>query len=167
VYNWVIVGKSGDFPHDLHVGWEKYNVFLGEFTHSIDDKGRLALPAKFRPALAEGVVVTRGLDGCLFVFTKSAFDVLAGRAGDIPITNTDGRDFVRMLCSGASDIGLDKQGRILVPQVLREFAGLDGEVVVVGVNTRIEVWSQAAWKSRREKFEGGALDAEHWAQLGI
>ncbi len=142
-------------------------MFLGEFTHTVDEKGRLTMPAKFRPALADGVVVTRGLDGCLFIFTMSHFKTLAEQAASIPLTHAEGRDFMRMLFSGASDLDLDKQGRILLPQVLREFAGLDGEVTVVGVNTRIEVWRTSAWTSRREQFEGGALDSEHWSQLGI
>ena len=142
-------------------------MFLGEFAHTIDSKGRLTLPAKFRSALLDGVVVTRGLDGCLFIFTKADFETLSGRTADIPLTHADGRDFMRMLYSGAADVELDKQGRVLLPQVLRDFAGLNGEAVVVGVNTRVEVWDRAAWTSRREKFEGGALDAEHWAQLGI
>ena len=142
-------------------------MFLGEFMHTVDDKGRLTMPAKFRTALEQGVVVTRGLDGCLFIFPLAYFSTLAQKAGELPITHTDGRDFTRMLFSGASDLELDKQGRVLLPQVLREFAHINGEVAVVGVNTRIEVWGVEAWKARREKFEGGALDAEHWAQLGI
>ncbi len=142
-------------------------MFLGEFTHTIDEKGRLTLPAKFRVALADGVVVTRGLDGCLFIFTKAHFTALAERAANIPVTNAEGRAFTRMLFSGASDIDLDKQGRVLLPQVLREFAGLNGEVIVAGANTRIEIWGPAAWKQQREQFEGGALDPAHWAQLGI
>ncbi len=142
-------------------------MFLGEFIHTIDDKGRLTLPAKFRPALMEGVIVTRGLDGCLFIFTLSQFKVIAERAANFPLTHAEGREFARMLFSGAADVEVDRVGRILLPQVLRDFAGLDKEVVVVGVNTRIEVWNPGAWKQRREKFEGGALDAEHWAQLGI
>ena len=142
-------------------------MFLGEFTHTLDSKGRLILPAKFRSALSEGVVVTRGLDGCLFIFTMADFKGLAERAATIPLTHAEGRDFTRMLFSGASDIELDSHGRILLPQVLRDFAHLDGEVTVVGVNARIEVWSREAWQARCEKFEGGALDPEHWAQLGI
>lgn len=142
-------------------------MFLGEFSHTIDDKGRLTLPAKFRSVLAEGVVITRGLDGCLFIFPMAYFNALAERTANLPLTQADGRDFARMLFSSASDIDLDKQGRILLPQTLREFAGLDGDVTIVGVNTRIEVWSPNAWKGQREKFEGGALDSEHWAQLGI
>lgn len=160
--------KWGVFPNTAHIGpskWERGNVFLGEFTHTIDEKGRLSLPAKFRPALNDGLVVTRGLDGCLFIFTSADFRALGERR--LPMTHPDGRDFERMFYSGAADLNLDKQGRILLPQVLREFAGLNGDAVVVGVNTRIEVWSQAAWKAQREKFEGGALDSTHWTQLGL
>lgn len=142
-------------------------MFLGEFTYTLDDKGRLTLPAKFRSALAAGVVITRGLDGCLFIFSQSYFETLAQRAAEIPLTHAEGRSFARMLFSGAADVEIDKQGRVLIPQGLREFAHLSGEVIVAGVNTRIEVWAVEAWKSQRERFEGGALEAEHWAQLGI
>lgn len=142
-------------------------MFLGEFTHTIDDKGRLTLPAKFRSALADGVVVTRGLDGCLFIFTLDYFKTLAERVGSLPLTHVEGRDFSRVLFSSASDVGLDRQGRILLPQALRDFAGLDGEVAVVGVNTRIEVWSLNAWQARRARVESDASNSERWAQLGI
>jgi MraZ protein len=142
-------------------------MFLGEFEHTVDGKGRLTLPAKFRQVLALGVVITRGLDGCLFIFPLNYFETLADRAGRIPLTHAEGRDFMRMLFSSASDLDLDKQGRILLPQSLREFAGLKNDVVVVGVNTRIEVWDTQVWQQRRDQFEHGTLDAEHWAQLGI
>ncbi|MBN1888174.1 MAG: division/cell wall cluster transcriptional repressor MraZ [Thermoflexales bacterium] len=142
-------------------------MFLGEFNHTVDDKGRVSLPAKFRPELNEGLVVTHGLDGCLFIFTLTDFRALGNRVSDLPLTLPGRRDFERMLFARAVSLSLDKQGRILLPQALREFAGVDGEVVVVGVNTRIEIWSQVAWQERCQKFEGGALDEEHWAQLGI
>ncbi len=142
-------------------------MFLGEFDHTVDGKGRVSLPAKFRPALDEGLVVTPGLDGCLFIFTFTDFQVLGNRVSDLPLTLPGRRDFERMLFARAVHLSLDKQGRILLPQGLRKLAGLDGNVVVVGVNTRIEIWSQVAWQERCQKLEGGALDEEHWAQLGI
>ena len=143
-------------------------MFLGEFSHTIDDKGRLTLPSKFRADLGRGVVVTRGVDKCLFIFTTAEFQTLADRIGSLPMTQAEGREFSRHFFSGASDVELDKQGRILIPQNLREYAGLDGNVVVVGVNKRIEVWEVNAWPQVRASFEGNATNnAEHWAKLGI
>ena len=143
-------------------------MFLGEFSHSIDDKGRLTLPAKFRPDLGQGVVVTRGVDKCLFIFTLEEFQHIADRLGQLPMTQAEGREFSRHFFSGASDVEVDKQGRILIPQNLREYAGLNGEAIVAGVNTRIEVWDVQAWQQVRANFENNAMaDAEHWAKLGI
>ena len=143
-------------------------MFLGEFSHAIDDKGRLTLPAKFRAELGDGVVVTRGVDKCLFIFTLAEFQALASRIGNLPMTQSEAREFSRHFFSGASDVELDKQGRVLIPQNLREYAGLNGDAIVVGVNQRIEVWSATAWNQVREHFENNAAsDAEHWAKLGI
>jgi MraZ protein len=143
-------------------------VFLGEFSHAIDDKGRLTLPAKYRAELGDGVVVTRGVDKCLFIFTLAEFQALANRIGSLPMTQAEAREFSRHFFSGASDVELDKQGRILIPQNLREYAGLDGEAVVVGVNQRIEVWDARSWPEVRAGFENGATgNTEHWAKLGI
>jgi len=142
-------------------------MFLGEFSHTIDDKGRLTLPVKFRAELGDGVVVTRGVDQCLFIFTTAEFQTLADRISSLPVTQSEGRELARHFFSGASDVELDKHGRILIPQNLREYADLNGDVVVVGVNRRIEVWNAAAWRQVRERFESAASDAEHWARLGI
>jgi MraZ protein len=143
-------------------------VFLGEFTHTIDDKGRLTLPAKFRPVLGQGVVITRGIDKCLFIFTLDEFQRIADKVSELPMTQADGREFSRHFFSGASDVEVDKQGRILIPQNLREYAELDGDVMVTGVNKRIEVWNVNAWHQVRESFErNAATDAEHWVKLGV
>jgi MraZ protein len=143
-------------------------MFLGEFSHSIDDKGRLTLPAKFRPELGQGVVVTRGVDKCLFIFTVEEFQRLAERIGELPMTQAEGREFSRHFFSGALDVEVDKQGRILIPQNLRDYAGLDGEAIVTGVNKRIEVWDVKAWQQVRADFENNATNnADHWAKLGI
>ena len=143
-------------------------MFLGEFSHTIDDKGRLTLPAKFRPDLGHGVVVTRGVDKCLFIFTSEEFQRLADQISSLPMTQSEAREFSRHFFSGASDVELDKQGRILIPQNLRDYAGLDGEVTVTGINRRIEVWDVKAWSEIRAGFENNATgDAEHWAELGI
>ena len=143
-------------------------MFLGTFSHTIDDKGRLTLPAKYRADLGHGVVVTRGVDKCLFIFVADEFQKLASQIGSLPMTQSEGREFARHFFSGASDVELDKQGRILIPPDLRAYAGLDGEVIVAGINTRIEVWDVQAWNQVRAGFESNATaDAEHWARLGI
>jgi len=143
-------------------------MFLGEFSHTIDDKGRLTLPSKFRTDLGHGVVVTRGVDKCLFVFTMAEFQKLADRIGSMPMTQAEAREFSRHFFSGASDVELDKQGRILIPQNLRDYAGMNGDVVVVGVNQRIEIWDAKVWPEIRASFERNAANnAEHWAALGF
>jgi len=143
-------------------------MFLGEFFHTIDDKGRLTLPSKWRTDLGHGVVVTRGVDKCLFVFTSPDFEKLAERIAALPMTQVEAREFSRHFFSGAADVELDKQGRILIPQNLREYAGLNGEVIVVGVNQRAEIWSAKAWPEVRSSFESHAMsNADQWARLGI
>jgi MraZ protein len=122
-------------------------MFLGEYTHTLDDKGRLTLPAKFRDELANGIVVTRGLDGCLFVFTVEDWKQFTKILGqELPFTQQKARAFARLLFSGASDIVPDRQGRILIPTYLREFARLDSEVKIIGANNRIELWSPERWQ---------------------
>jgi len=142
-------------------------MFLGEFSHTIDDKGRLTLPSKFRALLAGGCVVTRGIDQCLFVFPLDEWQNLAQKVSSLPLGDAQAREFRRLLFSGASDDVPDKQGRVLIPQYLREYAGLNGEVVVAGLYTHIEIWSPSAWSEARKGFESGALDAGHWAELGV
>ncbi len=142
-------------------------MFLGEFSHTLDDKGRLTLPAKFRTGFVAGIVVTRGIDKCLFAFPLAEWQNLAQRVSSLPLTESQARDFRRLLFSGASDDVPDRQGRVLIPQYLREYADLDGEVVVAGLNTHVEIWNPSVWAEARKGFESGALDAEHWATLGI
>ncbi|MBI3913234.1 MAG: division/cell wall cluster transcriptional repressor MraZ [Chloroflexi bacterium] len=115
-------------------------MFLGTHTHSIDEKGRLTLPAKWREELAGGVTITRGLDECLFVFPKDEFAVIARELDVKMLQASDSRNWARYVAGMAAESDIDKQGRVLIPQNLRGFAGLDGEVVVVGVVSRIEVW---------------------------
>lgn len=142
-------------------------MFLGEYTHTIDAKGRLTLPAKFRAHFQSGLVITRGIDKCLFAFPLSEWETLSQKVSDLPLTDAAARQFRRLLFSGASDEIPDKQGRILLPSYLREYATLDGEVVVAGLNTHVEIWKPEIWREARQSFEEDALDAEHWAQLGI
>lgn len=165
---WVKVGESRPISplRSKQVG-QKERMFLGEFSHTIDDKGRLTLPAKFRAEFAGGIVVTRGIDRCLFAFPLPEWQNLAQRVSNLPLTEPQAREFRRLLFAGASDDIPDKQGRVLIPQYLREYANLDGEVIVAGLNTHMEIWSPGAWNEARQGFESGALDAEHWAKLGI
>ncbi|MDI7275512.1 MAG: division/cell wall cluster transcriptional repressor MraZ [Anaerolineae bacterium] len=143
-------------------------MFLGRYVHTIDDKGRLTLPAKFRPGLEEGVVVTLGLDGCLFLFPRSTWGVLAARIEALPITNPDARAFVRLMSSNADDMELDRQGRILIPAFLRDHAKLDTEVMVAGVISKIELWNPAQYQAQQAlALERTALIAEHLQGLGI
>jgi MraZ protein len=163
-------GKVGAlFPtldkNRLKVG-EMEHMFLGEYAHTIDDKGRLTLPAKYRTDLASGVVVTRGLDKCLFVFPMEEWKRLSEKVSALPLTDVSAREFRRLLFSGATDADLDKQGRVLLPQYLREYAGLNGNVIVAGLNTHMEIWAPDAWNTIRASIDS-ADNVEQWAKLGI
>lgn len=143
-------------------------MFLGQFEHTIDEKGRLTLPARFRPGLAAGVVVTLGLDGCLFVFPRTKWDELAARIEALPITNPDARNFARLMFANADDSEPDRQGRILIPAYLRSYAQLESSAIVTGLNSRIELWNPARWEEvRAMTVERGGLIAEQLAGLGI
>ena len=142
-------------------------MFLGEFIHTIDEKGRLTVPAKFRADLAAGLVVTRGIDRCLAIYPMEEWRRLAGQVSALPMTDRRARAFRRLVFANASDAIPDKQGRVLIPPRLREYAGLDGEVVVTGLNTYIEVWNPDSWGEERERVEGDGADIEGWAALGI
>ena len=142
------------------------HMFLGEYAHTIDDKGRLTLPAKYRTDLDSGVVVTRGLDKCLFVFPMEEWKKLSDKVSALPLTDVQAREFRRLLFSGATDADLDKQGRVLLPQYLREYAGLNGNVIVAGLNTHMEIWALEAWNTIRANIDSAA-NVEQWAKLGI
>lgn len=137
-------------------------MFLGEFEHSLDDKGRLAIPAKFRPALEEGLFVTRGLERCLVIWDNDSWHAMAERVRTLSPWQGDARRLQRHFFSGAVQAQADKLGRVVVPQYLRTYAGLDSDVVVVGLGDRIEVWSKTQWEQERESAEtAGASLAEH------
>ena len=145
------------------------SFLTGEFRHTLDDRSRVAVPVRFRPRLAEGATLSRWLDNCLGLFPHDAWDELATKIAALPLTNPRAREFARFMSSGAVEVALDKQGRILVPSYLRDYAGLsEGEVVVVGALNRLEIWAPAAWLPYRSKIEDEpeAL-AEHLADLGI
>lgn len=143
-------------------------MFIGEFTHALDAKGRVSIPSKFREALGDVFYITKGLDNCLFVFPKEEWVLFEEKLKALPMTNKNARAFVRLFFSGASECELDKQGRILIPQPLREHAGIEREAVIIGTGTRLEVWSQEGW-TRYIDPENIDYDeiAEHMAELGI
>jgi len=120
-------------------------VFIGEYSHTIDTKGRLSIPARFREELGEQFIATKGLDQSLFVYPIDEWKVLEGKLKQLPLTNQNARAFVRFFFSGATECELDSQGRIRIPVNLREHAGLEKEVIVIGVGTRVEIWSQKVW----------------------
>ncbi|MBC7224735.1 MAG: division/cell wall cluster transcriptional repressor MraZ [Anaerolineae bacterium] len=143
-------------------------MFLGEFEHSVDEKGRLIIPAKFRSGLAEGMVITRGLDACLWVFPPEEWAPLAERISSLPVTNVSFRDFARLMFAGAAEVVPDAQGRVLIPAYLRRYAQLDGDVVIIGLNRRLEIWNRDRWYERMARVESDADGlAQHLADLNV
>lgn len=141
-------------------------MFMGEYNHTIDPKGRVIIPAKFRDALGEQFVVTQGLDGCLFVYDDIEWKAFEEKLKTLPITNKEARAFVRFFLAGAADVEVDKQGRILLPAVLRDHAGLNKDVVFVGVGSRVEIWSKKNWEGTKQ-FDDMDEIAEHMQNLGF
>ncbi len=141
-------------------------MFMGEYNHTIDAKGRLIVPAKFREGLGDEFVVTKGLDGCLFVYTNEEWANIEAKFREIPLTTKDARKFMRFFFASAASCEVDKQGRILLPAVLREYAGLEKDVVSVGVLSRIEIWSKDKWTEEGE-YDNMDEIAEHMAELGL
>lgn len=141
-------------------------MFMGEYNHTIDTKGRLIVPSKYREQLGSDFVVTKGLDGCLFVYPNEEWAKIEEKFRNIPLTTKDARKFSRFFFAGAASCEVDKQGRILLPQVLREFADLQKDVVLVGVLSRIEIWSRDRWEDTNT-YEDMDEIAEHMAELGL
>ena len=143
-------------------------MFIGEYNHTIDAKGRLIVPSKFRESLGEEFVATKGLDGCLFVYPMKEWNEFTEKLRELPLTKKDARQFSRFFLAGAASCEIDKQGRILIPAVLREFAKLEKDAVLVGVSSRIEIWSKANWEAVNDTSDDDMEDiAEHMADLGI
>jgi MraZ protein len=141
-------------------------VFLGRYEHTIDSKGRLAIPARYRPALERGLVVTRGIDRCLTIYPLAAWETLAEKVNALPLGDPNARALRRLFFAEASDAALDRQGRIIVPAALRAYAGLEEAAIVVGMNTSIEVWSPTRWAEQAAALEDdGSAIAEHLAGL--
>ena len=126
-------------------------MFIGEYKHSLDLKGRVIVPSRFRDELKGRFIVTRGLDTCLFGFTEEGWNELGGKISSMPMTHTDARAFSRIFFSGAAECELDKQGRSLIPANLRDYAKIDKDIVIVGLSSRFEIWSQAEWDKYSEK----------------
>jgi MraZ protein len=141
-------------------------MFMGEYYHSIDPKGRLIIPTKFREALGESFVITKGLDGCLAIYPKKEWENFEGKLSDLPYTDKRARTFSRFFISGACDLELDKQGRILVPGPLREFAHLEKDVVLAGTLSRIEVWDKETWE-KMSAFDDMESLAQEMQEMGI
>ncbi len=149
--------------------WKKVSTLLtGEFNHSIDAKGRLIVPSKFRDILGEDFVVTKGMDGCLFLYPNNEWKIFEEKLRTLPLTNKNARAFVRFFLGSAVDGGLDKQGRVLISSALRSFAGLEKEVVLVGVLDRVEIWDKAKWDENNAVVEDDMDNiASQMEELGL
>lgn len=143
-------------------------MFIGEYHHTLDDKGRMALPGKFRSAFSGGCVLTRGIDSCLTVYTTKEWKVLAEKVATLPLAQANTRAFTRHMLAGAMDCTLDAQGRVVLPEYLRKYAHLDKEVVVVGLATRLEIWDATAWDAYRTRTDAeSSTIAEQLHELGV
>ena len=143
-------------------------MFIGEYQHSIDEKGRLAVPVKFRPKLAKGAVVTRGLDQSLFLFPMAEWEQLAQRLSKMSIAQANSRAFARLMLAGAMDVSLDRQGRIILPEYLRSYAKMGKQLVLAGLYNRIELWDKAIWQRYKVATEkNSTVIAEQLTDLGI
>ena len=140
-------------------------MFMGEYNHTMDTKGRLIVPSKFREQLGDEFVVTKGLDGCLFVYDRDEWAVMEEKIAALPLSNPNARRFSRQFLSGAAPCEIDKQGRILLPAKLREYAGLSKDVAVVGVGSHIEIWDLKAWDAMND-FDADEM-ARNMEDLGI
>lgn len=140
---------------------------IGEYMHTLDTKNRVALPAKFRKELGKKVIVARGLDRCLFVYSPKGWDDFVVRMQDLSLGQADSRNFHRFMLSGAVETDVDSQGRILIPEFQKTFANLDGKVVLAGVHNRVEIWNEHEWEAYKETIEKDADKlAEKLGDLG-
>ena len=143
-------------------------MFIGEYEHSVDAKGRVIMPAKLREDIGEKFIVTKGLDGCLFAYSQNEWTNFEEKLKTLPLTNKNARDFVRFFLSGAVECEIDKQGRFLIPNNLRTYATLEKEINIIGVGTRIEIWNREEWKkySSTDNISADEI-AENMTMLGI
>ena len=143
-------------------------MFIGEYNHNLDNKGRLAVPVKFRDDLKKGAVVTKGLDGCLFLYTMSEWKILAEKLSKLPISQSNTRAFARLMLAGAMDVQIDKQGRIVLPDYLRKYATLKKKIIINGLYNRLEIWDENNWEKYKKITEKESGDiAEKLGELGV
>lgn len=143
-------------------------MFIGEYQHSIDPKKRLAVPSKFRSELKNKVVVTRGLDKCLFVYPMETWEEIASKLGSMPVGESATRSFVRLMLAGATDCEIDRQGRVLLPDYLKVYAGLRKNVVIAGLYNRLEIWDEKKWNGYKKNAEKNTDEiAEQLGKLGV
>ncbi len=143
-------------------------MFIGEYTISMDAKGRIAVPAKFRSILNSAAVVTRGLDKSLFLYSKSEWETIASKLAALPLSKANSRAFARLMLAGAYDVELDKQGRIMIPEYLRKFSSLTKRIVVAGLYNRLEIWDEEAWNAYKVSTERESTAiAEGLGELGV
>ncbi|MCG2698734.1 division/cell wall cluster transcriptional repressor MraZ [Candidatus Parcubacteria bacterium] len=143
-------------------------MFIGEYKHNLDNKGRLAVPAKFRAILKSGAVVTKGLDDCLFLYSKKEWEELAQKISSLPVNKANDRAFARFTLAAAMEVDFDKQGRIMLPEYLRKFCSLKKKVIIAGLYDRLEIWDENKWNKYKTGTEkkSGAI-AEALGELGV
>lgn len=142
-------------------------MFWGEYSHQLDEKGRLIIPARYRPHLKQGAILTRGLDHNLVIYPGDAWRVVSERVNTMPITHPTARALRRLLFSGAVELSLDRQGRMLIPTYLREYASLDGEVLIAGMETFLELWEPGTWRTTLDDVSHVLSEAEALLKMGI
>ncbi|HNU96151.1 MAG TPA: division/cell wall cluster transcriptional repressor MraZ [Candidatus Magasanikbacteria bacterium] len=143
-------------------------MFIGEYSHNLDDKFRLAIPVKFRRELEEGAVITKGLDNCLFLYTKNEWNKLAEKLATLPFSQANSRAFARHMLSGAVEAEIDKQGRVVIPEYLRSFASLKKNLIIAGLYSRVEIWDAESWNVYKTKTEKDSNEiAENISDLGV
>jgi|SRR3989344_2633785 len=143
-------------------------MFIGEYQHTIDEKGRVALPVKFRKQLGRIAVVTKGLDNCLFLYTQEEWKKLADKLAVLPISKANSRAFSRLMLAGAMDVEIDGQGRIMLPEYLRQFSKMKKNVIIAGLYNRLEIWDMEAWNVYKKGTESESADiAEALGELGV
>jgi MraZ protein len=143
-------------------------MFIGEYNHNLDEKGRLAIPVKFREDLKGGAVVTKGLDGCLFLYSITEWKLLADKLSHLSINQANTRAFARLMLAGAMDVSLDKQGRIMIPDYLRKYVNLSKKVIINGLYNRLEIWDEETWEEYKKKTEADSQQiAEQLGEIGI
>lgn len=141
-------------------------MLIGEYEHSLDVKGRLIMPAKLRQDIGETFIITKGLDGCLFVFSQNEWNNFEEKLKSLPLSDKNARNFVRFFLAGATECEIDKQGRFLIPMNLREAASLEKEAVIIGVGTRLEIWNKSIWDAKDAEISVDEI-AQNMTMLGI